>query len=104
MMKKFFFTALLALSLIFSFTPVFGAGNTKAKSSSNQAVAQVSKVNINSANIDSLTQLPGIGAKTAKKIIDYRKDNGQFKSPADLLNVKGIGQKKFDKLKSHISI
>lgn len=102
MKKTSIFTILLALSLLFSFNPVFAAGNAKANSDSQ--ITQQSKININSATIDSLTQLPGIGEKTAERIINYRKSNGKFASPEDILNVKGIGQKKFDKLKSFISV
>ena len=49
-------------------------------------------VNINTAGIEDLTALPGIGATLAQRIIDYREQNGPFSSPAALLNVEGIGE------------
>jgi len=48
--------------------------------------------------------LPGIGEKTAEKIIEYRNNFGKFRHPQDIMNVKGIGEKKFEKLKSFIII
>ena len=63
-----------------------------------------SKVNINTANIDKLKSLPGIGDATAQKIIDYRNQNGKFKSIEDLKNISGIGDNKFENIKSSICI
>ncbi len=60
-------------------------------------------VNINSASIEELSTLPGIGKGTAEKIVEYRK-NHKFKKTSDLMNVKGIGQKKFDKIQTKLSI
>jgi competence ComEA-like helix-hairpin-helix protein len=60
-------------------------------------------INLNTAMISDLTKLPGIGEKTAKKIIEYRKSS-KFTSIDDILDVKGIGQKKFDKMKKFLTI
>lgn len=59
------------------------------------------KVNINSASKVELMQLPGIGEKTALKIIEYRKAN-KFQKAEDIMNIKGIGIKKFEKMKEFI--
>ena len=58
-----------------------------------------SPININTADKNMLTQLPGVGPATADSILKYRKANGKFKSANDLLNVKGIGEKTLKKLK-----
>lgn len=62
-----------------------------------------SKVNINTASESELDSLPGIGEVTAKKIIDYRNENGKFSTIEDIKNVKGIGDNKFDDIKDSIT-
>lgn len=62
------------------------------------------KININLALSPDLQLLPGIGQVTAERIIEYRESNNGFKSIAELMNVKGIGNKKFEKLKNLITI
>lgn len=61
-------------------------------------------ININKAGLNELTQLPGIGIKTAEKIIEYRNAKGRFKTPDELIEVKGIGEKKLEKIKKLIFI
>lgn len=60
------------------------------------------KININTATKSELIDLPGVGESTADKIIDYRTKSISFRKPEDLMNVKGIGKKKFEKLKKYI--
>ena len=62
----------------------------------------VKPVNPNTATVTELMQLPGVGAKTAERIVEYRKQNGPFQRLEDLMNVKGIGEKSFTKLRPHL--
>ncbi len=64
----------------------------------------VRTVNINTANVQTLTSLPGIGPKMAERIVEYRNQKGSFQSIDDLMKVKGIGKKTFAKLKPYIDI
>ena len=66
----------------------------------NLALAQV---NINTATKKELMMLPGIGESKAEAIIEYRKAN-KFKTIEDLKNVKGIGEKRFEKIKSDLTV
>ncbi len=59
---------------------------------------------LNSANLQQLQTLPGIGPSTAEKIISYRSENGLFQSVEDLMKVPGIGQTKFDALKDLVRL
>jgi len=61
-------------------------------------------ININTADSKLLSLLPGIGEKTAEKIIDLRNSLGKFSDTRDLMKVKGIGEKKFEKLKKYIIV
>lgn len=63
-----------------------------------------SKVNINTATQTELETLPGIGPSTALKIINYRKENGKFKSIEDIKEISGIGEAKFANIKEFIAI
>jgi competence protein ComEA len=61
-------------------------------------------INLNTATVDQLETLPGIGRKTAERIIEYRTKAGGFKRIEDLMNVKGIGEKSFLKLKPLVAV
>ncbi|MBU2540388.1 MAG: helix-hairpin-helix domain-containing protein [Candidatus Omnitrophica bacterium] len=61
-------------------------------------------ININNATKEELTQLPGVGEKTASIIIRYREIHGDFKEKEELKNIKGMGEKKFKKIEQYIRI
>jgi comEA protein len=61
-------------------------------------------INLNVATVEQLETLPGIGRKTAERIIEYRTKSGGFKRIEDLMNVKGIGEKSFLKLKPLVAV
>jgi competence protein ComEA len=61
-------------------------------------------VNINTASIEELDKLPGIGQTTAVRIIDYRTANGPFANIEDIINVSGIGTATYDEIKDLITV
>jgi comEA protein len=61
-------------------------------------------ININTASLKELQELPKIGAKVAQRIIDYRKAHGKFKKIEELMKVKGIGEKIFKQIKDLITV
>ncbi len=62
------------------------------------------KVNINTAGVDELVTLPGIGKAYAARIVEYRQKNGPFKKVEDIVNVRGIGEKTFERIKDRLTI
>jgi competence protein ComEA len=68
-----------------------------------QAVT-LDKVNLNTATSEQLQTLPGIGPATAKTIIEYRAKVGKFNKVEEIINVKGIGEKKFQKIKDRLVV
>ena len=62
------------------------------------------KVNINSASVQQLSELPGGGAKLAARIVEYRQKAGGFKATQELMNVQGVGEKNFARLQAHLTV
>ena len=66
--------------------------------------APTAKVNLNTASIEQLTTLPGVGPKLAARIVEYRQKSGAFRSTQELINVQGIGEKSFAKIEAWLSV
>lgn len=63
-----------------------------------------SPINLNTATVTELMQIPKIGAKTAERIVSFRKQHGGFRRVEEIMNVKGIGEKGFAKLKPYLTL
>ena len=84
--------------------PAASSGTPSSGTAGSPGASTTERVNINTATLDQLQQLPGIGASKAQAIIEYRETSGLFAQPEDLKNVSGIGDKTFEKLASHIVV
>ncbi len=85
----------------------FSAGKAVAGKKGKRAVktkVQSMTVNINTAGVNELITLPRIGKKIAERIIKFRKKNGKFKRIEDLMKVRGIGEKIFEKIKKRLRV
>ena len=90
----------LALVLAALITPALALASPQGQE---PAAVQKTTINLNTATIDQLMTLPGIGQKTAERILEYRTKSGGFKKIEELMNVKGIGEKSFLKIKPLVS-
>ncbi len=77
---------------------------SNSKKFSAKILPQENSINLNQADVNALTNLPGIGKKTAEKIVELRNQVGKFNSVDQLLMVKGIGNAKLAKIKKYIYI
>jgi len=66
--------------------------------------APAGKVNINTASVEQLQTLPGVGAKLAARIVEFRQKQGGFKSTQELVNVRGIGEKNLAKIEAYLTV
>lgn len=96
---------LVAGALALAIVTLLPASSLAQQTGSSQAApAPASPVNLNTATAADLEKLPGIGPATAARIIEYRQKNGNFKKAEELMNVQGIGEKTFLKLKSLVTV
>jgi competence protein ComEA len=95
-------SALLVAACLFAASPAASA-QSKPPSSKPPAAPSV-VVNLNTATVSQLATLPGIGETAAQRIVEYRDKNGGFKKVEELMNVKGIGEKSFLKLKPLVTL
>ena len=77
--------------------------SSRSTGASHNGTAQ-GKININSADVNELQKIHGVGPATAEKIIKFRSSNGNFRVIEDLKKVNGIGEKTFEKIKDYITV
>jgi competence protein ComEA len=92
----------LVMAALLASAPLAQAAGTPQEAGDSKAA--VATVNLNTASASQLEALPGIGPKMAQRIVEYRQKNGAFKKVEELMNVKGIGEKSFLKLKPQLTV
>lgn len=99
---------MLAISLLATPAIILATDLNKAAGSmtgmAEQATAVAQQLNVNTASIDALANIPGIGEKVGQAIAAYREANGAFTSLADLVNVDGIDAALLEKIKPFLTI
>jgi competence protein ComEA len=98
-MRKSHLIVLSAILIIVTASTSMAAAAQPAPASTATGV-----VNINTADVTQLAMLPRVGVKAAQRIADYRKEHGNFKKTSDLMQVKGFGEKSFERLSSWITV
>jgi competence protein ComEA len=96
--------SIITLASLVALLPRAAAAQSKPPAPAAAKPAAAAVVNLNSASTSDLQALPGIGAKTAERIVEYRQKNGPFKKVEELMNVRGVGEKNFLKLKPQITV
>ena len=94
----------LCVCIVLGTTASTAAQDKAREKPAKASTASIATVNLNTATQAQLETLPGIGAAAAKRILEYRQKNGNFKKVEELMNVKGIGEKSFLKLKQHLTV
>jgi competence protein ComEA len=95
-----------ALVLVLGLVATVAAAQDAARPAAKTAAAPAAgaAINLNTATVAQLETLPGVGKSTAERILEYRQKNGGFKRVEDLMNVRGIGEKSFLKIKPLITV
>ena len=100
-MNRTFLTIALIVTTLAAVAPAARAGFNPPQTA-NQPAAPA--LNLNTATQADLEKLPGVGPATAKQILEYRQKNNGFKKVEELMNIKGIGEKSFLKLKPLVTV
>jgi competence protein ComEA len=103
-MRRLCVTSAIAFVLLLSGLSSDFNAQTASQSSPSAQPAAAALVNLNTATVADLAKLPGIGPAVAARIVEYRQKNGGFKKAEELMNVKGIGEKTFLKLKPLVTV
>jgi competence protein ComEA len=96
--------SLAAATALIAATGAALTAQTKTPPAAAAKPASTAVVNINTASATEIATLPGVGARMAARIIEYRQKNGPFKKVEELMNVRGIGEKNFLKLKPQLAV
>src|SRR5215212_1190698 len=103
-MRRFMFAVAMLIATLIASPSSSAAQAAKRGGAAKAKATATDPINLNAATAAQLQTLPGVGASAAQRILDYRQKNGSFKKIEELMNVKGIGEKSFLKLKPLITV
>ena len=103
-MRRLMFAVAIAIATLIVSPSSSWAQAAKGRGAAKAKATATDPINLNAATAAQLQTLPGVGASAAQRILDYRQKNGSFKKIEELMNVKGIGEKSFLKLKPLITV
>ncbi len=95
---------IVALALVCGTGMLQAAQKDGRKTESAAGESKAAPINLNTATAAQLQELPGIGAATARRILEYREKNGSFKKIEELMNVRGISESRFLKIKDRLTV
>jgi competence protein ComEA len=108
-MRAFRGSAAIALVCLLVTLAATGSGAAADKTPAERPVTAAAAkagepIDLNRAGVAELETVPGIGPVTAQRIVDFREENGPFERVEDLLKIKGIGEKSFEKLRPYLKV
>ena len=103
-MTRILMAAILGIAVSAPAASAQSKATTPKTAAAATAATAAAPVNLNTATAEQLATIPGVGPKMAERIIDYRQKNGGFKKVEDLMNVSGVGEKSFLKMKPLIAV
>lgn len=102
-MKRLMVILVAIASLACIASPLLAAQPVSTATAAQESATNANLTNINTASAAAIEKLPGVGKKSAAAIVAYRTEKGKFKTPKDLLKVKGIGEKTLEKIQNLVS-
>ena len=102
-MKRLMVILVAVASLTCTASPLLAADPVNTTTAAKESATVANLTNVNTASAAEIEKLPGVGKKSAAAIVAYRTEKGKFKTPKDLLKVKGIGKKTVEKIQNLVS-